>query len=66
MTTVKIMINTTGESLSCISVYWTIVTHFIYKHFLSPVIFACLSSENNLGDYAQVPGPHVTLKEQVG
>jgi hypothetical protein len=65
MTTVKTMINNNGESLSYISVYWIIVIHFIHKHFPSPVIFACLSSDNNLGEYAQFPGPHVHLKKQV-
>jgi len=65
MTTVKSMVNTTSESLSYIRVYWIIVKHFIYKHFPSTVIFPCLSSENNLDDYAQVPGPHVDLKKQV-
>jgi len=65
MTTVETIINTNGESLNYIGVYWIIVTRFIYQHFLSPVIFTCLSSENNLGEYAQVPGLQVILKEQV-
>ena len=65
MTTVKTIINNNGESLSYISVHWIIFIHFIYKHFPFPVIFACLSSENNLSNYAQVPGPHVNLKKEV-